>query len=66
MQKLEPWGDAWGEAVGTILVAPVVGRSEEGVGKAWGERTDGELEGILEIELVPPLISKYNSEANQI
>lgn len=29
-------------------------RSAEGVGKAHGEKADGELEGVVEIELVPP------------
>lgn len=42
-------GDAWRSGLGTILSGTGGGGRQKDIGNAWGEQTDGELEGVLEI-----------------
>lgn len=49
MQKVEPW-----EMPGEVVMGTILGGTRSGglgvqkdVGNAWGEQTDGELEGSL-------------------
>ena len=55
MQKEEPWEMPGEVVMGTILGGTGGGLGvQKDVGIAWGEQTDGELECVLQIQLISP------------